>query len=255
MLLGIVAFALVTYGVVLEFDHSIRNSLPEADRDAAIWKCATKLSGKDSMEATNSPRKIAVQEFLAGVASKVDAPDTICSWQTNFGTLYNLFILRESLSVQDQSWYPSHLLTGASDVCRWARVKCNVQKNVQGIFLNHANLTGTIPMEIVGLADSLTTLNLFTNENIIGTIPAEMGGLSNLEHLFLQETSIAGSVPSVLGSLTKLKELLLDRTNLTGTIPSEICNLRLHELESLHADCRKLHPRVHCTGSCCTTCN
>ena len=55
MLLGIVAFALVTYGVVLEFDHSIRNSLPEADRDAAIWKCATKLSGKDSMEATNLP--------------------------------------------------------------------------------------------------------------------------------------------------------------------------------------------------------
>jgi hypothetical protein len=131
-----------------------------------------------------------------------------------------------------------------------------LREDVQAIFLNNANLTGTIPREIMGFAGSLTTLHLFTNANLIGTLPREMGELSNLEVLFLHETSIAGSIPTSFGSLAGLNKLLLDHTHLTGTMPQEVCDLRLHALESLHADCLGPHAKVQCsTLTCCTSCH
>lgn len=258
VLLLAVAFILVAYCGIHHFamDHSLTPS--EADHDAAIWKCAGVLSGEPILqeeEDPNSPRVVAVHEFLAGTASEIEVLGDHCTWQTVFGRFYSMFVLRESLSVRDSSWHPKRKLSDPSDICHWARVKCDLNKNVQGIFLNHANLTGTIPKEIVGVGDSLRSLHLYSNDNLIGALVDEIGALSSLEALYLQETSIGGSIPSSLGSLTNLKELLLDKSHLTGVMPNGICKLRSSELESLHADCKGPHPKISCKlQTCCTAC-
>jgi hypothetical protein len=235
--------------------QSHHTSIPEAHRDTTIWECAEQLSGNAAFLDKVSPRKLAVQEFLAVVASEVDISGE-CSWQSAFGIIYGILVLRESLAVAHPSWQPVHKLIGPLDVCHWAGIKCNLREDVQGIFLNNANLTGTVPREIAGFAKSLTTLHLFSNDNVIGTLPHEMGELSNLEILYLHETNIAGSIPPIFGSLANLKELLLDHTHLTGTMPQEVCDLRLHHLNSLHADCLGPHAKVQCsTLTCCTSCH
>lgn len=251
-------FGVATYEYAAEHLHDHESphhtNIPEADRDTAIWECAEQLSGAAAVLPDGSPRKLAVQEFLAGVASDVPISGD-CSWQSAFGTIYGILVLRESLAVAHPSWHPVHKLIGPFDVCHWAGIKCNLRKDVQGIFLNNANLTGTIPAEIAGFAASLSTLHLFTNDDIIGTLPHEMGELTNLEVMFLHETKIAGSVPASFGSLGKLQQLLLDHTHLTGTMPQEVCDLRLFALSSLHADCLGPHAKVQCsTLTCCTSC-
>lgn len=236
--------------------HNERRPTPEADRDTKIWKCAKQLSTTEGFDRQTSPRKLAVQQFLVGIASEIDVADGGCKWQSAFGIVYAILVLRESISVNHSSWHPDSKLIAPSDICQWSGIKCDVQANLQGIFLSDANLAGTIPTEIVGFAASLTTLNLCNNENLIGTLPYEISMLRHLKYLLVQETSIGGTVPSAFGSLTKLNQLFLDRTHLTGSMPSTVCDLRLHphDLELLHADCRGSPPSVLCANTCCTTC-
>lgn len=58
-----------------------------------------------------------------------------------------------------------------------------------------------------------------------GTIPTELLGLANLSALALNTNSLSGTLPPALGNLTSLTLLHLDNNNLTGTIPVELCKL------------------------------
>jgi hypothetical protein len=223
------------------------------DRSARILECASDLSMGHGLDTSSSPQSKAVAWFTVGAGIGIDPPDK-CSWESTFGILYALIVIRESMGVADVSWHTTKPLASTEEVCHWSRITCDLNKKVQRLILNKAGLSGCIPLEIAGLM-KLSTLDLDSNDGLIGTIPSVLGALTGLEFLYLQRTSLGGVVPTALGSLTNLKQLLLDKTHLSGTMPTEICNLRKGELESLHASCGGTQPLIQCDHpSCCSSC-
>jgi hypothetical protein len=171
-----------------------------------------------------------------------------------------LIVIRESLAIQDASWYNSHSngngnteVTSLHQVCRdWTRIQCNERGQLSGLILADASLVGTLPVEL-SIFQHLTTLEVHSNPGVTGSLPVELSRLTKLEVFMLQQTHLAGTIPSQWGRMTSLQQLLLDDTLLTGTVPIEICRLRKeHALDSLHANCRGDHALMHC--SCCTLC-
>jgi len=167
-----------------------------------------------------------------------DGVEVCASWDTPFGMLLSVFILRESLRVLDHSWYPSSALTVVGDVCDWKRIHCDRSTNrIEKLELNHANISGTLPTEIAGFVH-MKELYLFSNPGLYGPIPTELGSLANLTHIEIHRTSIDGTVPTELGQLKELQYLLMYDTNLYGQVPTEVCQLRRdHELAFLETTC------------------
>jgi hypothetical protein len=242
----LVALVVIFLGAV-EFSGLSKNSYGKAveeNRFNEVKDCAAVLS-KTPVEDPQSPQYKAVVWFLtSGQSIKVP---TQCSWDSEFGLMYALLVIRESLDVKDASWYTDP----PTNVCNWSRVQCNAFGGVTDLIFNNAHLSGTLPNELVGLAH-LEQLQLYTNTGIHGTIPSTLAGLIALKSLQLQETSVFGTMPKYLGALTDLEVLFVDRTLLTGEMPAEICQLRQKKLNSLHASCEGDHPTLHC--SCCTSC-
>ena len=90
------------------------------------------------------------------------------------------------------------------------------------LFFNDA-LTGTIPIDFLGLQSNLTVLSI---SNFNGTIPTELGLLSNnLQELWLRDSYVNGTIPTELGLLSELTYLDLSYKELTGTIPTELGRL------------------------------
>ena len=65
--------------------------------------------------------------------------------------------------------------------------------NLQALYLNDAQISGTIPREI-SMLSSLQKFYLY-NTQISGTIPREISMLSNLQQLALDKTQISGTIP------------------------------------------------------------
>ena len=129
--------------------------------------------------------------------------------------------------------------------------------SITDIYLNNANLVGTIPPEIYTLR-GLKSLDLCSNYGLIGSIPSEIGLLTNLHDLHIQKTNIQGTIPTILGHLTSLNRLLIDETKITGIMPQEVCELKqiengvLGSLNSIHANCSGQPYSIQC--NCCDKC-
>jgi hypothetical protein len=241
VVLVVIFLGAVEFSVLRENSHGKVN---EENRFNEVKDCAAVLS-KTPVEDPQSPQYKAVVWFLTSGQS-IEVPAQ-CSWDSEFGLMYALLVIRESLDVKDASWYTD----APTNVCTRARVQCNAFGDVTGLIFNNAHLSGTLPNELVGLVH-LEQLELYTNTGIHGAIPSTLAGLISLKSLQLQETSVGGTMPKDLGALTNLEELFVDRTLITGEMPTELCQLRQKKLDSLHASCAGDHPMLHC--SCCTSC-
>jgi hypothetical protein len=56
----------------------------------------------------------------------------------------------------------------------WKRIKCDINKTVVALTLNHANITGTIPLELTDGLANLNRLYVYCNENMVGPVPSEI---------------------------------------------------------------------------------
>jgi hypothetical protein len=231
------------------------------DRASHVLDCARRLSkgiGLSGNARNRTSQWHAVNWFLEGGGIEIEVPDQ-CVWSSSFGIVYGLIVLRESLGVLDKSWRSNVRGENAlEDICRWKRITCNMDKTtIQRLTLNHAELSGTIPLELVGFND-LDSLQMENNNNLIGTLPSEIARLTKLQHLLLQQTQLSGTIPKSLGQLTVLKQLLMDHTNLSGTMASEICELRKQNLQFLSSNCIEKWDGsrfVRCDrATCCTYC-
>ena len=247
---------------------SLEPTTQMTSRTQLVMDCCIQLSasvGQSSSHIipldTNNPQAQALQFFLTGSGRNVTVPSK-CQWDTDFGSLYALMILRASLDIPTSSWKPKMIITHIRDVCNWHRITCDRSKQtIQKLHLSHLenNNNSTrhrfIPKEIAGLR-SLDRLELYSNPDLIGTIPSTIGQLSNLEYLYIHHTSLTGTIPKSLSSLSNLHELFLESTQLIGTMPKGICQLKEHgTFHSLHADCAGPSPKVQCpTPVCCDHC-
>jgi hypothetical protein len=238
------------------------NDPSSENRPSDVLDCAKTLSegvGLSENKRNGTLQWHAVNWFLGGGGIHIEVPDQ-CVWSSSFGIAYGLIVLRESLGVLDESWHSS-VRRGENPleyICRWKRITCNVDKTtVQRLTLNHANLSGTIPLELA----HFTNLNCLQmeNNNLIGTIPSEISRLTKLQDLLMHQTQLSGTIPNSLQQLTVLKQLLMDRTNLSGTMPSQICELRKQNLQFLSSNCNEklnVSPFVRCDRAiCCTSCS
>ena len=81
-------------------------------------------------------------------------------------------------------------------------------------------LSGTIPKELVNLAD-LGLLNLEGNF-LSGPIPPELGNLSGLKTLDLSDNFLTGPIPVELAKLTAMEKLDLSINGLSGPVPAAL---------------------------------
>jgi len=101
--------------------------------------------------------------------------------------------------------------------CTWFGVTC-AGGHVSDLNLRGNQLTGSIPLELSGLA-SLLSLDLALNQ-LTGAIPPGLSGLASLQALNLSYNQLTGSIPSELGGLASLQELDLTYNQVAGSIPS-----------------------------------
>lgn len=243
--LGTIVFIFVVAAILLDVQptpcESGKPLPPVAQRIVDVFRCATTLSPQhdDSWTDDHSNQVTAAMWFVYGAGRNWNVTMPDCThYQSSFATMFSILMIRESLHITDPSW---NSLT-RSDVCHWSKIHCTADGVVDGLGLNHANVTGSLPTEWYGTG--WITLDLYSNPNLTGTIPTQLGRLTSLQHLRMQQTGLEGTIPTELGYLTNLKELLLDATQLTGSVPNELCQIpSLHN--NIHVNC----DRVQCT--CC----
>ena len=86
-------------------------------------------------------------------------------------------------------------------------------------------LSGEIPLELIGLG-ALEILNLNDySGGLRGEIPPEFGNFPNLEYLSLSGSGLTGEIPPELANLANLRDLSIGGNGLTGGIPPELGNL------------------------------
>ncbi len=105
----------------------------------------------------------------------------------------------------------------------WFGVTTDNDVKVIELYLQHNNLTGTIPAEI-GQLQHLRLLRLSDNQ-LSGPIPPEIGQLRSLERLIILRNQLSGEIPPETGQLGNLTVLMLSTNRLSGSIPSELGNL------------------------------
>jgi autotransporter-associated beta strand protein len=98
-----------------------------------------------------------------------------------------------------------------------------VQGNVEEVFLDFNQLSGSIP-ESLGNLFQLQYLYLADNQ-LSGSIPESLGNLSQLQILWLSANQLSGSIPESLGNLSQLQGVGLDGNQLSGSIPESLGNL------------------------------
>ena len=246
VLLTCVSLACIMLAVFcVHLTHRPARTKPPAtdNRLSAFQACASQLSPR--IQCPDSPKCKDVQGFFMKQAELIEIKEDACSWNSDFGLLLSLILIRDSLALGDPSWHPVSPLERAKDVCRWKRIKCDAHGVVELGLSHDALLTGTLPTELGGLID-LQKLVLFSNQNLGGTIPSQIGMLSKMTSIQLHQSSISGEIPSEIASLKNLTELLLDGTELSGTMPADICAMTKTGLLQ--------PPHVSCYSVACTCC-
>ncbi|GMI66328.1 BAK1-interacting receptor-like kinase 1 [Hibiscus trionum] len=92
-------------------------------------------------------------------------------------------------------------------------------RSLTGLDLSSNRLYGSLPSNISGLIQFVTTLDLSSN-NFSGEIPPALANCSFLNHLELNNNRLTGSIPPVLTLLNRMKTLTVSNNLLSGPIPS-----------------------------------
>ena len=111
---------------------------------------------------------------------------------------------------------------------------------VVGLWLDHKNLSGSIPPEIGDLLE-LRSINMAGNSNLSGPIPPEINRLSNLRSVTITHTNLSGPLPDFGAGFRRYntnsggEEIpstiwLNDNNNLSGPIPPSFGQMRNVEL-------------------------
>lgn len=214
-------------------------------RYESILHCASQLSGLPTLDTQSAQRQAAL--YFLDQGHEVEIPAK-CSWDSDFGEIYSLIVLRESINLKDEMWFTGHPL----DRCSWPRIHCSNTGRISRIVFNNANITGKIPREISGLVH-LKDIQFYSNKGLYGRLPSELGQLQELTSLQVHQTSLNHEVPPALGSLLLLEKLMMDHTAISGVMPEEVCSLRKVNLHTLTAACGGNQPLISCP--CCTYCN
>jgi Leucine-rich repeat (LRR) protein len=124
-------------------------------------------------------------------------------------------------STNGDDWHINDRWLSDDDECTWysdwLEPICDNETSVLGLVLGENNLVGTIPHEISGLSESLTTLYIYKSK-VSGSIPTELGLLSHLSILWLDYNELTGTIPSEL-FLPSVTSLSISGNGLSGTIP------------------------------------
>lgn len=108
--------------------------------------------------------------------------------------------------------------------CGWYGITCNSNHSVIAIDLSGNNITGTFPLEVTLLKDTLERLNL--NNNLVLNVGdignAFLGLLTQLKYLYYGSTFFAyNGIPTVIGLLTNLVEYDCSYTVYYGPLQDE----------------------------------
>ncbi|KAL7576817.1 hypothetical protein ACA910_013832 [Epithemia clementina (nom. ined.)] len=130
-----------------------------------------------------------------------------------------------------------------NDECTWYGITCNGSQQVTGIALKSNILTGTAPIELIILQDTLTVLDLEENylHNYGWTHTWWLGDLTNLEVLSIGSNGFGyenNGLPIEFKQLTKIRELSVHDTYfngpiLDGSILSPMTNLQYLDLSGV----------------------
>mmetsp|Transcript_2744 Transcript_2744/g.4076 ORF Transcript_2744/g.4076 Transcript_2744/m.4076 type:complete len:394 (-) Transcript_2744:776-1957(-) len=153
--------------------------------------------------------------------------------QYSLATLYyaSAKLANNTTSGNFTSWYRSDGWLEEVDECNWFGVECNKDSLndselslVVGLNLSENGLTGTIPLELALLSNSLSYLYLIGN-HLNGKVPSELGHMSSLQRLYLDRNKLTGSLPSEIGLATNLQHLAVAHNDLKFSLPTEIGQL------------------------------
>ncbi|CAN1289743.1 Receptor-like protein kinase 7 [Linum perenne] len=104
--------------------------------------------------------------------------------------------------------------------------------HLQHLYLNQSGFSGVFPWKSLSSINGLITLSLGDNSFDPSPFPIEILQLTNLQWIYLTNTSLQGTIPEAIGGLTQLINLELSENHLIGEIPSSIGNLKnLWQLE------------------------
>ncbi|GLJ44294.1 hypothetical protein SUGI_0927010 [Cryptomeria japonica] len=113
----------------------------------------------------------------------------------------------------------------SSNVCKWKGVTCDSEPRVVSVSLPGAELSGSIPVGILGNLTSLRKLRLRFNA-LRGPLPPDLSNCKNLRTLYLQGNHFSGSLPWDFSVWRGLSRLNLASNNLSGPLPDSLKSLK-----------------------------
>jgi hypothetical protein len=151
-----------------------------------------------------------------------------------------------------KTWLNANLWLSNSHACEWQGVVCNERLHVTAVKLERNSLSGSLPKELVILAEKLESLDLTSNSIFMEKgafdafsslknlktllmddnylkhkdgLPSQMSAMSNLEKLRLSYNMLEGPLAGeskVWENMSKLTHLEIESNFLTGSIPNQI---------------------------------
>lgn len=149
---------------------------------------------------------------------------------------YGTYAVRNAYVTQQVPWTTAEKWLSDENECNWEGVTCDGNNVVTKIELEEHRVSGSIPLDIVLMRESLKEL-ILTNNLIFmeGDALEVFSYLENLEVLMLADNYIVerNGLPQSLRDLQKLKKLILSYNLLQGSIrPNYFTNLgKLSHLE------------------------
>lgn len=140
---------------------------------------------------------------------------------------YQLVLERDALiaiynSLDGDNWTNNENWCSDKPISEWWGVHANTEGCVVAIYLNHNNLSGSIPNDIVNL-QKIEKIYLQGN-NIYDQIPVSIYSMESLTELALDYNYINGQLSEDIGKLRNLTWLSLGQNYISGKIP---CNIGL----------------------------
>lgn len=157
---------------------------------------------------------------------------------------YATYAVRNAYVTQQVPWTTAEKWLSEEHECDWEGITCGPAASDTGnrvvtqIKLEEHRISGTVPLDLVLLRESLTDVMLTNNLIFMeGDALSVFGYLENLETLMLADNYIVerNGLPETLRGLQKLKKLILSYNLLQGTIrPNYFENL--HKLSHLEVE-------------------
>jgi hypothetical protein len=151
---------------------------------------------------------------------------------------YATYAVRNAYVTQQVPWTTAEKWLSEEHECDWEGITCSDDRFVTHIKLEEHRISGTIPLDLVLLRESLTTLMLTNNLIFMeGEALLVFAYLENLETLMLADNYIVerNGLPDSFRDLPKLKKLILSYNLLQGTIPNTYFE-NLHKLSHLEIE-------------------